>query len=186
MINKKETQEALDYLNTLSPVKWLLLEVDEETGRALVVSKDCVAKMPFNKEWEKITWEKCTLRKWLNEQFYNSLPREIRDKIPEVEIVNRDSCTIPGGSNTKDRIFLLSVDQYNCMPEKYRAAQWNGSGCWYWLRTPGYDSYNFANVNRSGGLDGGFDANGKYVGHGYHVDSDSGCVRPACCLSLLE
>ncbi|MBR3396617.1 MAG: hypothetical protein IKG70_02055 [Lachnospiraceae bacterium] len=181
---KEDALKALETINASGNLEWLMLELDEETGRALVVSKDCVAKMPFNVEWAKITWEECTLRKWLNGEFFDSLPETVRTKIPEVELVNRDSCTIPGGNNTTDHIFLLSVDHYNAMPDEWKASSWNGAGCWYWLRTPGYDSYNYANVNRCGGLDGGLDANGKYVGHGYHVDSDSGCVRPACYIDL--
>ena len=187
MLDRNEARRMLDQLNAAAgegQPRWILLELDETTGRALVLCEECVAKMPFNVEWSKITWEQCTLRGWLNTEFLNGLPESVRARIPETEIVNRDSCTIPGGNNTLDRVFLLSVDQYNAMPEEHRAAKYRGSGCWWWLRTPGYDSYNFANVNRCGGLDGGLDANGKYVGHGYHVDSDSGCVRPACYLDL--
>lgn len=185
MVEKKEAMKVLDQLNSVSDgLEWILLDLDEESGRALVLSKECVAKMPFNVEWTKITWEHCTIRQWLNNEFYNSLPEAFRARMIETEIVNKDSCTVPGGSNTKDTVFLLSVDEYNAMDEELRAAKYHGSGCWWWLRTPGYDAYNFANVNRCGGLDGGFDGNGKYVGHGYHVDSDSGCIRPACFVNL--
>lgn len=186
MLKYEEATKILDGLNQAEDTvhEWIMLKLDEEKGLALVVSKECIAKMPFNIEWAKITWAECTLRKWLNGEFYASLPVRMRERMVEAELENKDACTVPGGSDTIDRVFLLTVDDYNAMPEELRAAKYNGAGCWYWLRTPGYDSYNFANVNRCGGLDGGFDANGKYVGHGYHVDSDSGAVRPACWLDL--
>lgn len=185
MLGRDDAQKVLDQINEASDrVSWVLLDWDENTECALVLTRECIAKMPFHVEWSKITWEQCTLREWLNTDFYNSLSADVRERIVYTEIVNKDSCTIPGGNNTMDHVFLLSVDEYNAMPEELRAAKYNGSGCWWWLRTPGYDSYNFANVNRCGGLDGGLDGKGKYVGHGYHVDSDSGCVRPACFMKL--
>lgn len=180
-----EAKQVLNQLNSVPGApEWVLLELDEATGKALVLSRECVARMPFHAEWTKITWEECTLRQWLNTEFYDSLPEAVRARVVETELKNPDACTIPGGNDTVDKVFLLGVDHYNAMDASLRAAEYRGSGCWWWLRTPGYDSYNFANVNRCGGLDGGFDPEGKYSGHGYHVDSDSGCVRPACYLNL--
>jgi len=190
MIGKEDAQKKLDTLNSLSAgpetPKWLLLDLDENTGRALVMAEDCVANMSFHEEWAPITWEECSLRTWLNTGFLDSLPEGVRAKAVRTKIENKDACCVPGGNDTEDFVFLLSTDQYNAMPEAYRVARLRGVPCWWWLRTPGYDRLNFANVNRVGGLDGGFDNHGKYVGHGYHVDSDSGCVRPAMYLDLNE
>ena len=184
MTDKNPALQILDRINFSSNVGWILLDLNESDGTALVVAEKCVAKMPFNTKWEKITWEECTLRTWLNDTFYNDLSDMEKEHIIYVKNENKDSCTIPGGNDTFDHVFLLTTEQYNNMPDEYKQARFEGSLCWWWLRTPGYDSYNFANVNRRGGLDGGLDANGRYVGHGYHVDSDSGSVRPACYMKL--
>jgi hypothetical protein len=193
MIGKTEAQKVLDQLNQGSyklgdgedRPEWVLIDLDEQTGRALVVSKECVVQKSYDAQWRPVTWETCTLRGWLNSDFYNRLPEDLRSRVIETEIENKDRCSIPGGNDTKDLVFLLSIDEYNeLLPESLRAARLHGAASWWWLRSPGFDDYNIANVNRVGGLDGGLDKGGKYVGHGYHGDSDSGCVRPAMFLDL--
>jgi hypothetical protein len=193
MIGKDEAQKALDRLNGKpggpdgGGIEWVLLDLDEATGRALVLSRDCVAQKAYSHQWGEATWETCALREWLNSEFYNALPEGIRSRAIETEIANKDNCSVPGGNDTKDFVFLLSIDEYNeALPEALRAARFRGSQCWWWLRSPGYDDFQAANVNRRGGLDGGLGRDGKYVGHGYHTDSDSGCVRPAMFLNLAS
>jgi hypothetical protein len=177
MIGKDEAKKTLDLIEGGS--EWTLLHLDENEGRALVLSKDCVAQMPYNEQGEPVTWQTCTLRKWLNGEFLNNLPEDFRSKAIQTEIINTNICAIPAGNNTKDFVFLLSIDEYNTLlPESLRAARFNGAASFWWLRSPGYSSGDVANVYPDGGLDGGISA------HGFYAFCTRGGVRPALFLRL--
>lgn len=62
-----------------------------------------------------------------------------------------------------DRIFLLSVEEYNHYKDKIPEIN-----CWWWLRSPGYNSIRAADVN----YDGSVSSNGDRVNY------DDGAVRP--------
>jgi tetratricopeptide (TPR) repeat protein len=156
---------------------WLMIAKDSTRNIGLFVFKDIVTKMPYHQPGGNITWENCTLRKWLNTEFYNSLPDFIKSRVVEVTNQNPDNSEYktPGGNPTKDRVFLLSLDEV----QKYfkdnsaRVAKYNGSDCWWWLRSPGYGAGCAAIVYDGGDVD----AIGSYV------DFDVG-VRPALWLNL--
>jgi hypothetical protein len=176
MIGKKEAQKILDQLN--SDIEWILLDLDEETGRALVISRDCVTQRAYHRP-EPVTWETSILREWLNSDFYNSLPEDVRARVIETEIVNKNNCSIPGGNNTKDFVFLLSIDEFNeLLPEDLRPSRFRGSANWWWLRSPGYSTGDVSDVYPDGGLDGGINA------HGFYAFCERGGVRPALYLNL--
>jgi hypothetical protein len=51
----------------------------------------CLDAKPYNEEDTSITWENCTLRKWLNDTFYNTAFTDSeKTKIVESTIVNED------------------------------------------------------------------------------------------------
>ena len=180
MTNITDAQKALDQLNKAGGPEWILLKLDPETGKALVLSKDVIRMLPYDLPGgTPITWDKCTSRTWLNTEFFDSLPEAIRGKSLEAEIVTEDNCGIPGGENTKDRVFLLSIKEYDeLLPEELRPAKLDGVPCWYWLRSPGYAATDVANVMPNGVLDGGL------KGHGFYSHSDCGGIRPAMVLDL--
>ncbi len=53
-----------------TPIEWLVLVHDN--NRALLISRYGLDSQPYNTEITETTWEKCTLRKWLNETFLNA------------------------------------------------------------------------------------------------------------------
>lgn len=179
MVGRTEAQKVLDQLNAVSNgTEWILLDLDEATGRGMVISRDCVTQRAYH-EPTVVTWETSNLRNWLNSEYYNSLPEELRARIIQTEIETPDSCSIPGGNNTVDYLFLLSIDEYSkLLPEELRAARFHGEPCWWWLRSPGYSTGDVADVYPDGGLDGGIDA------HGFYAFADCGGVRPAAYLNL--
>lgn len=74
-------------------------------------------------------------------------------------------------------IDLLTVEEAKKIPEDIRMCKtpkgfdsysYIDNACWWWLRTPGYDSFDAAVVGASGAVDGGGD----------YVDYDSYAVRP--------
>jgi hypothetical protein len=153
-------------------LEWLILA--EEGGKTLLITKDCIAQMPYNNERASITWEKCTLRKWLNEGFYNVAFSEAeKAKIVESNVINNDNANYgtQGGNDTVDRVVLLSLAE----AKKYfpndtvRKATFNESQAWWWLRSPGNYSGNAAYINTYGTVDV----------YGFTVRDRGGAVRPA-------
>ena len=55
--------------NTKEPLEWIVLE--KSNGKALILSKYSIESVKYNNENTGITWEECTLRKWLNSDFMN-------------------------------------------------------------------------------------------------------------------
>ena len=53
--------------NGKEKIEWQVLE--KKGNKALLISKKVLDVQPYNKEKKDITWEKCTLRKWLNKDF---------------------------------------------------------------------------------------------------------------------
>lgn len=98
--------------NGKEDIEWLVLA--KETDKMLVISKYGIDCKPYNEEWEDVTWETCTLRTWLNDEFYNTaFSSKEQKKIAETKVVNDDNpiSGAKGGNDTKDKVFLLSMDE---------------------------------------------------------------------------
>ena len=178
-----------------SEIEWLVL--DKQEDKMLIISKYALDTVPYNEDYESVTWETCTLRKWLNNDFYNSaFNEEEKTKIKSSTVTadaNPEYNTDPG-NDTTDKVFLLSINEVKkyfssdearkCVPTDYAIAQgaWTSDSykvdgkatCWWWLRSPGDDSGRAAGVHYVGGVD----CCGHYVGSGY------GCVRPALWIEI--
>ena len=91
-------------------IEWLVLAKEE--NRILVISKYGLEFQPYDTFYANVTWETCSLRKRLNETFFNdAFSAAERAMIPSV-IVSADKN--PGyntspGKNTTDQVFLLSL-----------------------------------------------------------------------------
>ena len=173
-----------------APIEWQVLAV--EYRRALLISKYGLDVKPYNDTRTDVTWETCTLRSWLNWSFYSSAfgPEE-KNRIKEVMNKNPDNSGhgTKGGKNTKDRIFLLSIDEANkyfkddearmCLSTAYAMAKRNflrrlfNLSDW-WLRSPGNSGNTAANVNNFGDI----------YNYGSFVDDSGIVVRPAFWLNL--
>ena len=176
--------------NGKEDVEWLVLEVKD--GKALLISKYALDCKQYNTSYTDITWETCTLRKWLNNDFLGAaFSADEKAMIPTVTVSadkNPDYSTNPGNA-TQDQVFLLSITEVNkyfssdsarqCKSTDYAVA--NGAyvnssngNCWWWLRSPGYTQDYAAHVYSDG-----------YVsGHGGGVSSDIDAVRPALWIDL--
>lgn len=99
-----------DTSNGKENIEWLVLA--KENNRILVISDKALDCHPYNSSRTIVTWETCTLRKWLNNDFINAaFYAEERAKIPTVTVSadkNPEYDTNPGNA-TKDRVFLLSI-----------------------------------------------------------------------------
>ena len=176
--------------------KWRVLEA--HTDKVLIITETIVEQRPYNTERTDVTWETCSLRKYLNGEFLQKFTKGEQGRIIKTQIVNRDNqwYGTKGGSTTNDSVFLLSLEEVvkyfgdsgqlenkNLKDEywfndKYNAARIakgaEGKACWWWLRSPGYGSNGAAHV----GPDGNVYVNGLFV----HIHS--GGVRPALWLNL--
>ena len=157
------------------------------------MSKYALDAQPYHEVLEEVTWETCTLRSWLNEEFYNTAFNSKEQKyIKETYVVNEDNPEngTEGGNDTYDNVFLLStgevttyfdpdLDAYDparrAQVTEYAKAQggWRneeetayyGTG-WWWLRSPGI-GLNPAGVHYKGSV-------------GYNsMHDNSRVVRPA-------
>lgn len=97
--------------NGKEEVEWLVLEIGDE--EALLISRYCLDAMPLHEEWEGVTWEDCTLRKWLNEVFIEeAFSTKERKCIVETELSNPGNNGFFGNApETKDAVFLLSMEE---------------------------------------------------------------------------
>ena len=94
------------------PIEWIVLEKKKDS--ILVISKNIIDVLPYDTDDYAVTWEDSSLRKWLNSKFYNiafnkkekSLIKKTNNKNPDNSMWNID-----GGDNTKDKVFLLSIDE---------------------------------------------------------------------------
>ena len=170
--------------NGQEPIEWLVLAVEKD--RALLVSKYALDLQAYHNGWWQVTWETCDLRTWLNDDFFNSaFSSSEQSQIASVTILNSNNPTYGtnGGNNTKDRIFLLSLDEVKqyfpgendrlCKATAYAKAQGNivedYGYAWWWLRTPGSDNWNALMVEISG----------KIPADGLAVNYRNFSVRPA-------
>ena len=200
-----------NFKNGQEPIEWVVLK--KTKSQVFVVSKYALDRLPYtyNREYKDVTWETCTLRKWLNDKFYNAAFNKIEKgmiKTNTVENYDNAVYNTAGGNDTKDKVFLLSqlemiesdygfadtYDEYDinrrCAPSNYAIAR----GVWY------SDSYKTANELgacywwlRSPGIDadcacfvgnyGYVDSDGLEVDYDYGISSAYG-VRPALVLNL--
>lgn len=104
-----------DNASKMEPLKWVVLDVTPNSY--LVITKECIMGKNFNEEQNNTDWEQCSLRKWLNNDFYNlAFSSEEQKYIINTEITNEDGFFSIGMkpnklSNTNDRIFILSVNE---------------------------------------------------------------------------
>jgi hypothetical protein len=174
----------------VKPIQWIVLNRRDD-GNLLLISKYALDTKPYNAEDVDVTWETCTLRKWLNGVFYNAaFSAQEQANIVPVTLKNEDNPEdgTKGGQATQDRVWLLSLREAEryfkddnsrmCAPTEYAVAQGtfqnsnstvDGVGaCWWWLRSPGYNSDCAAFVN----------IDGFVIYYGGSVDYDSSGVRP--------
>ena len=85
---------------------WLVLEV--QNGKALLLSKYVLEKREYNNQHADITWENCTLRSYLNGDFFNTFSANDKKRIVKTKVINNDNPWYdPNDSRAKiDRTFL--------------------------------------------------------------------------------
>ena len=99
-----------DEANGKEPVEWEVLEV--QNNLMLVVSRFVLDCIPYHMEDTDIGWDACSLRNWLNDDFYNSaFSADEKAYIQETTLSNAGNEYWPGGPDTNDKVFCLSMDE---------------------------------------------------------------------------
>jgi hypothetical protein len=101
-----------DLDNGPEPIEWEVVASDE--NGTLLVSRYILDYQRYNKFTEEVTWETCSLRTWLNDDFYNTaFTPEEQAMINTTTVVNADNSYYgtSGGNDTEDKIFCLSIDE---------------------------------------------------------------------------
>ena len=177
--------------NGAEAIEWTVL--DKKDNKILLLCNNCIEKIPYNNTLTKITWKDCTLRTWLNKDFYNAAFSDFeKSKIDSTRLINHDnpSYNVPkGGKNTVDKVFILSLNEAkfylksdsllnanattHVINQNASTGSGNDYGIW-WLRTPG--ATNSSAVTSHLHL--------KFSTMGYQVSHTLYSVRPALWIEL--
>ena len=162
-------------------IAWKVLDVKD--GKALLITKDCIDRQPYNDVPGDITWENCSLRKWLNNDFMHSFPFTQRSIIAQTIVINRynPEYGTNGGNDTLDKVFLLSIDEVMEYYSNrfYWEAKINGDSTWWWLRSPGEYNTLAAVIDDRGNIN-----NHGIIGNTRGSDKSGAGVRPALWLII--
>lgn len=182
--------------NGKEAIEWTVL--DKDGMSLLLISKQALDCQQYNTSYTDVTWESCSLRKWMNVTFLSkAFNAEEQAQIQNTAVSadkNPEYNTNPGNATT-DKVFLLSINEVEkyfnsyearkCAPTAYAKAQGaytsdsykTASGaatCCWWLRSPGSYLNYAAHVYNDGSV--------YYLGH--TVDYDTDAVRPALWINL--
>lgn len=187
---------------------WRVLAIQDNA--ALIITDKIIEQRSYHNKYTEITWADCSLREYLNTEFYDKFSETEKARIFPVINKNPDNPwfgTI-GGVDTEDKIFVLSLEELACKyfgdsssllynPRKNQrywyerkdennskrgAVLWDkGWGSWYWIRTPGRFSVKAVYVFP----DGNIGIHGNNILKGNIADGFcAGGVRPAMWITL--
>lgn len=186
--NKKNGQEEIE---------WIVLDVQQ--GKSLLLSRYLLDARPYNNGFNSVTWETCSLRKWLNSDFLSTAFSSDEQSAILVTAVDNSSkqgyrkYEKNGGNDTRDKIFLLSYYEaftlyFSRAKDRMGATtayalakgaftsnyKKDGKATgWWWLRSPGRTMSMAAGVYNDGDT-----CSNTLVG------SEDICVRPALWMDL--
>jgi len=183
--------------------EWRVLDI--KNNAALIITENVIERRTYHDVYKDITWADCSLRKYLNDDFYGKFNAANKSRIVPVrnKNLNNQWYDSKGGEDTQDCIFLLSIEEVACKyfgdssaillnsgKQKYK--YWfnkkdeNNSkrltnGSW-WLRSPGRTNCVAAYIH--GLAPNQLDTSGGCVGVNGNNITSLGGVRPALWLKL--
>lgn len=178
-----ETGDKMAFFSTVEfgGNSWYVL--DKVDGKSLLLSEKVLEMRPYHDVDEAMTWETCSLRAYLNGEFYNSFTAQEKAKIVEVTNANKANAkyAISGGNDTVDKVFLLSLEEAELYLGGFGdimigRTKDTDEVVWWHLRSPGEAVNVAASVSAGGMID--------YHGVGDFIDVPVGGVRPAMWVKL--
>ena len=190
-----------------SAIEWQVLDYDEKNRKSLLLCRYGIDAQPFdNVEQSGATWERCSLRRWLNQYFFeHAFDTNEQSAILITDVDNGpdqgySGWDASGGANTQDKVFLLSYAEakkylsvtysYSSMqnskaqviPTKYAIAR--GAVTQGWMRGPDTGRWWL----RSPGKASGGAAHVSFNGAPDSLNKSFGnaCVRPAIWVEVVR
>lgn len=144
--------------NGKEQIEWVVLSKNKKG--LLLISKYILDNRPFHDIDEGTVWEKSTLRTWLNKDFYKVAFNDTEKAMIQKQSISNeynDSKTL-GGKNTKDNVFLLTVNDtnnisYGFNENEYYDSTARASATKYAL-AKGLEAYSSSDNENYGTLDG--------------------------------
>jgi hypothetical protein len=96
-----------------TPIQWRVLE--KSGHELLLLSEYLLDCKRYHEGYEKITWQDCDLRQWLNDTFYQAAFTDA-----EKAAIKTTHCTENGvnSPDTDDKVFLLNIAEVNRLTEQ--------------------------------------------------------------------
>lgn len=196
------------YWFSYDPIEWDILK--KENGKALIIAHLILDRQVYHLSFSTSSfshnggegyannYELSNIRKWLNDNFYNTAFNDLQKALIEITEVDNSASSTKSSSNdyacnnTNDKMFLLSYKEATTyyLSDEERTSKGSdyakslgllvGSDdytdqSYWWLRTPGNnDARDVYHVYYGGSFDYR-NGNSEYVG-----------VRPACWINLLD
>ena len=141
-----------------NPIEWLVLE--KNNNKVLLLTKYLYSGEQYNKKSTNISWEDSDIRKFLNQEFIDkNFDENEKESIIITDVVNNDNAEYgtKGGNNTKDKVFLLSLNEVKkyLRNESLRNADTRYQDIdidpTWWLRSPGETLRRASYVHGNGG-----------------------------------
>lgn len=188
--------------------EWRVLDIQSNT--ALIITEKIIEERSYHDAYKDITWADCSLRTYLNSEFYDKFT--VTDQTRIIPVLNKNPDNqwygSNGGENTKDSIFLLSIEEAVCQyfgdsssklyspgknqrywfqrKDENNSKRISSSMCkkgkaWWWLRSPGRVNVKAVYIHGDGNI--GIQGNNILKGN---IDEGrcKGGVRPALWLKL--
>ncbi|NSW54232.1 MAG: hypothetical protein HPY85_17150 [Anaerolineae bacterium] len=191
---------------TFGNTPWRILDIQED--RVLILSDQMIEQRDYHDQKEPITWEQSEIRHYLNTTFLERFSAADQEQIVTTHNENAGNPWYgsPGGADTLDRVFLLSLNEVvrsyfgdssrlldqPKQNQRYwferkdennvkRKALFMDSSWWWWTRTPGKHNRVAVYIHGDGNI--GIQGNGisKTTFNTLHpiTKSNQGGVRPA-------
>lgn len=175
-----------------NPIPWQVLEKKDK--QAVIISKYILDCRPFHDTYTSVTWERCSLRKWLNGSFCaENFSRREQNIMRKVSTEGEDTLSRSEGEG--DRLFLLSrkeTERYFKNADSKKAlislkaknkVMWTSFdkyGHW-WLRSPGTQEVGAVYVRTDGEI---FPHGGTILSNSFDKYFEHYGVRPAMRIRL--
>lgn len=191
--------------------EWNVLDIVGD--KALIITREIIEQKPYHNKHEAVSWETCSLRKYLNNDFLNSFTNNQKDRI--ITTINKNNGNrwyyLGDEQDTEDKIFILSLEEMagpyfndsldlllnKGKNQRYwferkdinnhlRRSSYLGYVWWYWVRTNGRMNSSAVYIHGDGNI--GIQGNkaSKKTFNTLHpvTKSNEGGIRPALWLRI--
>lgn len=154
--------------------KWIVLDKKEKGEAVCIMKLDGEKKLLYHPREEKVNWETCDIRTFLNTEYLQkhfTASEQAIIRITDVSAAENAAYPVNAGNATKDKVFILSSKE----AKKYKKIL-DGRGNNMRLRTPGKEAITTEFVS---GL-------GEVVEYGYPVNKPGALIHPAMWVTVNE